>query len=90
MAKRLAEYGVQSAGTIRITGKTGTFKGYRWAAFEDAWERYIRVRDGCDGSCDVSKTPKGNAIEPMNTERCYGVTVTGGGVGEEARERFTL
>ena len=39
LARMLAEYGVHPAGTIRIGDKTA--KGYRRAAFTDAWNRYL-------------------------------------------------
>lgn len=89
LAKHLGDFKVRSAGTLRIPGSVKTKKGYRWAAFEDAWARYVPAQDGecdgsnvpCDGSCDGSRPQ----IDPMNTEGCYGVTAVTAlrGVGTE-------
>lgn len=48
LARMLATYGVHPAGTIRIGSKTA--KGYRYAAFDDAWTRYLPVEESFEAS----------------------------------------
>ena len=89
VARMLAGYQIFPAGTIRIGAKTA--KGYRRDAFVEAWQRYLgdvkpsqrnkpnesgpevpisnrHIENPCDGLQSVTN--------PMNTEDCYGVTVS--------------
>jgi Protein of unknown function (DUF3631) len=87
MANLLRPFGVVSAGTLRIGVTTG--KGYRRAAFLDAWKRYLgrfkpshRNKSNKTGPrspiSDPSQPDKCDgskaAVSPMNTGFCYGVT----------------
>jgi hypothetical protein len=85
-ANILQDYEIQSAGTVRIGDKT--FKGYRKAAFEDAWARYL-TSDPSFGNKPNNDGPKPavwtrhstecvtdakSRVSSTNTEVCYGVT----------------
>jgi putative DNA primase/helicase len=48
LARMLAAFGVHPAGTIRIGPKTA--KGYRRAAFVDAWDRYLPAEESSEVS----------------------------------------
>jgi Protein of unknown function (DUF3631)/Domain of unknown function (DUF3854) len=65
LARMLAQYGVHPAGTIRIGDKTA--KGYRRAAFTDAWNRYLPPEEVLDPS--QRNNPPEIGIEPTISNR---------------------
>lgn len=92
LARLLRPFGIVSAGTIRIGGKTA--KGYRRDAFVEAWNRYVPLPGGDEASqCNnvnesgpelpISKRHIDSGCDglqsvtnPINTGDCYGVTVS--------------
>jgi hypothetical protein len=64
LARLLTSYGIYPAGTIRIGEKTA--KGYRRAAFIDAWERYLSLEGGPEASQRNSPNESGPEVAISN------------------------
>jgi hypothetical protein len=68
MANLLKQFGVTSAGNIRIGERVG--KGYRRAAFLDAWKRYLGRMKPLQGNKPNKSGPQSPIFDPLHSGKC--------------------